>query len=216
MRRLGLVALLLAVAMVCLYATTGTIQFDYSVIRRQQGTVSDIYFADLNGNRLTSNSNFAIEMDKDFNQPQFLLAVRNNLAASDTARRVSLKFTSMVSTTDPTKKGSYIAAIWRYKAQTVDGKTWQDQSNLGSSSTLRATRDKCKIVPAGGSQTLEWGLDKTDMGETERVWYYAVSITFFGTCAVDHETDYQDYDFLSEYIPGMSYTGDVTITLKGN
>lgn len=207
-RNLLITICILIISSVCLFAETslGSIQFDYNIYKRSVGTVSSVYFADANGNRVSQTG---IDMNVDntfdsFRTPQLYLVQENNLKASDPTRRIKLVFSYFTPSDGRNEgfKGNYVVVLWRL----TDPKD--------RTSALITPRDKA--IDTGKRRDMDWGLDNSDSQNGEPVaCYYGLSFVFEGTFPINQINSSDTISYLETYQPG-EYSATITVELQGN
>ena len=208
-----LTSIILIVSTSCLWGATGSIQYDLWV-EREYTPFIEVYFADVNGEKI-ERSETVISFNKGFDDPQILVAVRNNLKAQGSVK-VKMHF-DQFRCTEPgyeSFRGTYMVFMWRYKSVKLeDGTTWQDQSNLLDKNTLQWSAvnnqgfDKSWVVNKDNTCNQTWGINATNNGSDVRTWYYALMFLFHG----DYTRGSVDY----YYPEDLQYTATITVEIIG-
>ena len=208
-----LISIILIVPASCLWAGSASIQYDL-YIEREYTPFIEVYFADINGEKI-ERAVTDISFNKGFDDPQILVAVRNNLKTQGGVK-VKMHFDRFrcVEPGYESFRGSYSVFMWRYKSVKLeDGTTWQDQSNLGGKETLQWSAannqgfDKSWFVTKDNTCNQTWGINATNCGSDVRTWYYALCFLFHG--------DYTLGSVNYEYPEGLQYTATITVELIG-
>lgn len=94
-----------------LCAETGVIEFEYYFERVVANTISDIYFTDINKNRISA---YAINLSSDLSHPQVLAVVYTNKTSAN-PYTITLSFTPLTLRNDPAPSfwGQYKAQVYR-------------------------------------------------------------------------------------------------------
>ena len=208
-----LISIILIVSASCLWAGSASIQYDL-YIEREYTPFIEVYFADLNGEKITRPET-VISFNKGFDDPQILVAVRNNLKTQGGVK-VKMHF-DQFRCEEPgysNFRGSYKVFMWRYKSVKLeDGTTWQDQSNLASKDTFQWSAannqgfDKSWTVTKDNTCNQTWGINATNCGSDVRTWYYALAFMFHG----DYSTGSVNY----VYPEDLQYRATITVELIG-
>ena len=207
-RRTVIIVLFLLLLCASLQAGESSVSISYEMymLRSENGSVNAVYFTGLDGRPLSNGSYYAIDMEKNLSDIQFMIAVNNNLTSSANQPTLSLKFETFKRTdlTNDSFRGGYVAAVWRYMPVTLSCQTdeegtsvdWNFQAQPSTSDqpidlpegispgTLNTTWDQAGHVEGNNSNTdrnftLSWTMDRTShpLGES-RIWYYGVGLQF--------------------------------------
>lgn len=208
-----LISVLLIVPALCLWAGSASIQYDLWVERSYTPFI-EVYFADINGEKI-ERSETEISFNKGYDDPQILVAVRNNLKVQG-GIKVKMHF-DRFRCEEPgyeSFRGSYSVFMWRYQSVTLDdGTIWQNQSDLGNKATFQWSNsnnqgfDKNWTVTKDNTCNLTWGINATNSGSDVRTWYYALCFLFHG----DYSTGSVNYT----YPEGLQYRATITVELIG-
>lgn len=240
-------ALLLLICTACLWAevTSTSMKYEFWAQRDVSGVVTDVYFADIEGNPLLNGSYLRIDLEKTLSDIQFLIAVDNSLLSSsgDVTITLSLgrfKHENSYSAQNPKFRGGYVLAVWKYKPVTIqvdmgDGTTeaWTFQAQPSTDHQPNAFDAQGQIpantpvlesdyLAAGRSTTNNNGNDNNPgtVGWTVAKTNHPMGLTIIWYYAVGLQfsgptSGYGTLNDLASYPPGGEVSAEITLTVTG-
>lgn len=105
------ILIVLSLSIFSVFAETGVVEFKYFFKRVVADTISDMYFTDINKNRISS---YDLDLSSDLSHPQVFAAVYTNKTTKN-PYTITLSFTPLTLKYDPSSSfwGEYQAKVYR-------------------------------------------------------------------------------------------------------